>query len=47
VFLAVAIGMIPWIRWRWNFSMRTMLIAVIVIAALLAFARLATFTYPA
>ena len=43
--LAAAIGTVPWIRW--SFSLRTMLIAVIVIAALLAFARLATFTYPA
>jgi len=46
VFLAAAIGIAPWIRWRWSFSLRTMMIAVIVIAALLAFVRLATFTYP-
>lgn len=45
IFLAAAVGTVPWIRW--SFSVRTMIIAVTVIAALLAFARLATFTYPA
>jgi len=45
--LAAAIGAVPWIRIRWSFSLRTMLIAVTLIVALIGFARLATFTYPA
>jgi len=45
--IAAAIGAVPWIRIRWSFSLRTMLIAVTLIAALIGFARLATFTYPA
>jgi hypothetical protein len=38
--LAAIVGTVPWIRW--SFSLRTMLIAVTVIAALLGLGRLAT-----
>ena len=40
--LAAAFGVAPWIRWQ--FSLRTMLIAVTVIAALFGLVRLATFS---
>jgi len=40
--LAAVVGTVPWIRFI--FSLRTMLIAVTAIAALLGLARLATFT---
>jgi hypothetical protein len=39
--VVTTIGAAPWLRWR--FSLRTMLIVVAVIAAMLGFARLATF----
>jgi hypothetical protein len=40
--VTAGIGSVPWIRW--SFSLRTMLIAVTLIAALLGLARLATFS---
>jgi hypothetical protein len=42
VLVAAGIGIVPWIRW--SFSLRTMLIVVTIIAAMLGLARLATFS---
>jgi hypothetical protein len=38
VLLSVSLGALPWIRQKWRFSLRAMLIAMALIAALLAFA---------
>jgi hypothetical protein len=42
LFITVGMAILPWMRW--SFGLRTMLIAVTVIAALLGLARLATFS---